>query len=151
MNSSPSTPPAAPSYREPAINIWKRSAGRQTTLCAHFSHRVRERERDYPTSATMHNHFHGWPLAEIILATPFLPPWGMPTILQGHLSRCSGPLSARFDPVESRLQADKRRKEFSTTALTECTQPVCVVTVLVFLTLIQYLKKYWYSLPGGTI
>ncbi len=75
----PPAPPAAPSHHEPAINIWKRTAGRQTTLCVRSSQREKERKRERERerlpniSNNAHNHFHVWPLAEIILATPFLP------------------------------------------------------------------------------
>lgn len=108
---APSNPPAAPSHREPAINIWKQSATRQTILCAHFIHKNRVRERMLYISNKAFNHFHVWPLAEIILRSPLPFPWGMPTILQGHLSKRSGPLPLRCVRLEELWQLETLEKK----------------------------------------
>lgn len=80
---------------------------------------VRERG-DYPdVSNNAHNHFHVWPLAEIISRHPgYSPPRrGMPAILQGHLSRRSRASVGSVRPWREFL-TDKRRKNkvFNTTA-----------------------------------
>lgn len=108
---TPSNPPAAPSHREPAINIWKQSATRQTILCAHFTQKNRVRERMPHISNKAFNHFHVWPLAEIILVSPLTFPWGMPAILQGHLSKRSGPLPLRCVRLEELWQLETLEKK----------------------------------------
>lgn len=95
-------PPPQPSHHEPAINIWKRSAGRHATLCSRSCQRHTERQPRLPNiSNNANSHLHVWPLAEIILADAAHPPppphtqhtsntspRGMPAISQGHFWRC---------------------------------------------------------------